>query len=160
MGGCLKEMLPTQNTSYQSLSEKSGEWLTRLNPVPDDGHIVISIGPWLLVPEAQRVKELVLNCCNPVTVGSNRELLQALLPVSHWGPATSMEIRLEDKSVPWGIQSESVQQAFLWALEIHFAMSVFSLICSLLDPFLPYESLLWWVSPSPTPDGLFLMRFP
>lgn len=101
MGVCLKEMFPTQNMSYQSPSEKSGEWLTGLNPVPDDGHVVISIRPWLLMPEAQRMKEFVLNCCNPVTVGSNGELLQALLPVSHWGPATNMEIRLEDKSVKY-----------------------------------------------------------
>lgn len=121
-----EEEFHTQNTSHQSPSGNSGEWLTGLNPIPDDGHVVIPIRPRLLVPEAQRVKELVLNGPNPVTVLSDRELLQAHLAVSHWGPATNVEIKL--KIDLWSMHHPCATRTpdsvcstgTFWVLKLHF----------------------------------------
>jgi len=45
------------------------------------------------MPESQGVQELVLDRPDPVTVGSDGELLQTLLEVPHVGPAASIEIK-------------------------------------------------------------------
>lgn len=60
---------------------------TWLNSVPHYPDIVIPVRTRLLVPESQRVEELMLDRGDSVAVGPDGELLLPHVPVSHWRPA-------------------------------------------------------------------------
>lgn len=53
----------------------AGDQVTRLDVIPHDGHVVVAVSSGLLMPEAQRVQELMLDRPNAVAVGPDRQLL-------------------------------------------------------------------------------------
>lgn len=58
---------------------------TLCNAVPHDFDIIITVCPGLLVPETQRMKELMFNGGNVVTVCSYRQSLLPNMPVANRG---------------------------------------------------------------------------
>lgn len=59
--------------------------VTIWDAVPHDFDIVISVCPGLLVPETQRMKELVFDGGDAVTVASDGQSLLPNVSISHWG---------------------------------------------------------------------------
>lgn len=66
-----------------SASRSLERFCTLCDAVPHDFHVIVAIGPRLLVPEAQSVEELVLDGGDAVAVGADGQPLLPDVAVSH-----------------------------------------------------------------------------